>query len=174
MIKTLHPTSHTQHHFLKKNGAGFTLIEAIVSLLIFSVSLTAIFYLLTNNLREASLIKNNFIASGLVQEGMEAVRNIRDNDWYLGNPFGTTIPDGSYRVQWNSQTLLSLAPDPYLKKYSGTGLFSYDIGDDTIFKRTVAINTVSSEEKRVTVTVTWKEGKRDRSVSAEDHLYNWR
>ena len=156
------------------SNAGFTLVEALVSLLIFSVALTAIFYLLANNLKAASLVKNNFIASGLVQEGMEVVRNLRDNDWYLGNSFGTTIPDGTYRAQWNSQALLPLAPDPYLKKDSGNGLLSYDTGNDTVFKRTVTISAVSGIEKRVMVAVTWNERGIPKSVSAEDHLFDWK
>lgn len=160
-------------NFSKKNSAGFTLIEALVSLLIFSIALTAIFFLLTNNLKDATLVEHNFIASGLVQEGMEVVRNIRDSDWYTGNPFGTAIPDGSYRVQWNSQALLPFA-DLFLKKDSGNGFVSYDFGSDTIFKRIITISTVSSVEKKVVVSVTWDERGRPRSVSAEDHLFNWK
>ena len=115
MIKTLHPKRHTLNaglthlSFSLKKSGGFTLVETLVSILIFGVTLTAIFYLLTNNLKDASLIKDNFIASGLVQEGVEVVRNIRDSDWYTGNPFGTAIPDGSYRVQWDSRALLPFA-----------------------------------------------------------------
>jgi prepilin-type N-terminal cleavage/methylation domain-containing protein len=160
-------------NFSKKNSAGFTLIEALVSLLIFSIALTAIFSLLTNNLKDAVLVEHNFIASGLVQEGVEVVRNIRDSDWYTGNPFGTAIPDGSYRVQWNSQALLPFA-DLFLKKDSGNGFVSYDTGSDTIFKRTITISTVSSVEKMVLVSVTWDERGRPRSVSAEEHLFNWK
>ena len=160
--------------FQKKSGAGFTLIETLVSLLIFSIALTAIFSLLTNNLKDALLVEHNFIASGLVQEGMEVVRSIRDNDWYLGNPFGTTIPNGTYRVQWNSQALLALGTNPFLKRDSGNGLFSYDTGNDTIFKRTVTISTISGVERRITVSVTWDERGRPRSVSAEAHLFNWK
>ncbi len=167
---SLNPKPHTLH----PNNAGFTLVEALVSLLIFSVALTAIFSLLTNNLKDASLVEHNFVASGLVQEGMEVVRNIRDSDWYTGNPFGTAIPDGSYRVQWNSQALLLLSPDPYLKKDSGNGLVSYDAGNDMIFKRTVTISAVSGVEKRVVVSVTWSERGVSKSVSAEDHLFNWK
>jgi prepilin-type N-terminal cleavage/methylation domain-containing protein len=174
MIKTLNHKRPARPSFPLKKSAGFTLIETLVSILIFSVALTAIFSLLSNNLKEASLVKNNFIASGLAQEGIETVRNIRDNDWYLGNPFGTTIPDGTYRVQWNSQALLSLAPEPYLKKDSGSGLLSYDAVNDTLFKRTVTINTISGVEKRVVVSVTWSERGISKSVSAEDHLYDWR
>jgi prepilin-type N-terminal cleavage/methylation domain-containing protein len=163
----------TTNYSLQTSNAGFTLVEALVSLLIFSVALTAIFSLLTNNLKDASLVEHNFVASGLVQEGMEVVRNIRDSDWYTGNPFGTAIPDGSYRVQWNSQSLLPFA-DLFLKKDSGNNLVSYDAGNDTIFKRTVTINAVSSVEKQVVVSVTWSERGVSKSVSAEDHLFNWK
>jgi prepilin-type N-terminal cleavage/methylation domain-containing protein len=164
----------TRYHFYRKSGAGFTLVEVLVSILVFSLALTAIFYILVTNISDADLIKNNFIASGLVQEGMEVVRNIRDNDWHTNNPFGTSIPDGTYRVQWNSQSLMPFA-DSYLKKDSGTGFFSYDTGADTVFKRTVTISTVvSNVEKKVIVSVTWNEKGKQKSVSAEDHLYNWK
>lgn len=157
-----------------KPERGFTLVEVLVSVLIFSLALTAVFYVLVVNLGDAELIKNNFIASGLVQEGMEVVRNIRDSDWHANNPFGTGIPDGNYRVQWNSQSLMAFA-DSYLKKDSGTGFFSYDSGGDTFFKRSVVISTISpGVEKKVVVTVTWSEKGKPRSVSAEDHLFNWK
>ncbi len=169
MIKT--PNSKLQTP--NPNSTGFTLIETLVSFLVFSVALSAVFYILTVSIGDAELIKNNFIASGLVQEGMEVTRNIRDSDWYAGNPFGTAIPDGTFRVQWNSQSLLPYA-DLFLKKDGGTGLISYDAGNDAIFKRTVTIATVSSVEKRITVSVTWNERGRPRSVSAEDHLFDWK
>jgi prepilin-type N-terminal cleavage/methylation domain-containing protein len=154
------------------NG-GFTLVEVLVVILFFSVSLTAVFFILNFNLRNSIIIKNNSIASGLVQEGMEIVRNLRDNDWHAGNPFGASIPDGTYRVQWNSSSLMAFA-DSYLKKDGGTGFFSYDSGSDTIFKRVVTISTVvPNVEKRVVVTVTWTERGKLMSVSAENHLFNW-
>ncbi len=164
----------TTNYSLPTNNAGFTLVEALVSLLILSIALTAVFHILTVSIGDAELIKNNFIASGLVQEGMEVTRNIRDHDWYAGSPFGTSIPDGIYRVQWNSQALLALGSNPPLKKDSGNGLINYDTGNDTVFKRTVTISTVSGVEKRVVVSVTWDERGRPRSVSAEDHLCNWK
>jgi len=174
MAETLNPKRLSIARYSLPTSEGFTLIETLVSLLVFSVALAAVFSLLIYSLKETSLIKDNFVASGLVQEGMEVARNIRDNDWYLGYSFGASIPDGLYRVQWNSQSLLPLAPEPYLKRDGGNGLFSYDTGNDTIFKRTVTISTVSSVEKRIIVTVTWNERGVPKSVSAEDHLFNWK
>ncbi len=131
---------------------------------------------MTPNLRSASAIRDNFIASGLAQEGIEVARNIRDRDWFLGNAFGALIPDGAYRVQWNSQALIALAPDPYLKKDGVSGMFSYDTGNDVTFKRTVNISTITANiEKKVVVTISWTaRGGVTKTLSAEDHLFNWK
>lgn len=144
------------------------------------------------NYRSAVSIQNTFIANGLIQEGLEVVRNIRDRDWFLGNPFGTSLTDGTFRIQWNSiqcdsgglpagclpQPLLVLGSNPNLKKDVSSGIFSYDLGSDTIFKRTVEISSdtvTTNVEKKVVVTVSWTErGGAVKSISAEDHLFNWR
>lgn len=157
-------------------NAGFTLVEVFIATLLFSIVFTASSFVLSGNLRSASVIKNNFVASGLTQEGMEAVRNIRDRDWFLGNSFGTSIPDGSYRIQWDSQALIALGTNPNLKKDSATGIFSYDLGSDAIFKRLIEISTiVPGIEKKIVATVTWVErGGATKTVSAEEHLFNWK
>lgn len=164
-----------------KNNEGFTLVEVLVVIFIFSLAFTATTFVLTANLRSASAIQNNFVASGLVQEGMEVVRNIRDRDWFLDrpltpNPFGTSIPDGSYRVQLDSQALIALGTNPPLKRDVASGIFSYGLGSDTIFKRTVDISTiVAGAEKKIVVTVSWNDrGGTVKTVSAEEHLYNWK
>ena len=159
-----------------QTNSGFTLIEILVTIFIFAIAFTATSFILSTNLRSASAVRNNFVASGLAQEGIEAVRNIRDRDWFLGNAFGTSIANGTYRVQWNSQSLIALGADPVLKKDSGSGLFSYDSGSDTIFKRTVVISTITANiEKKVVITVNWIErGGAVKSLSAEEHLFNWK
>ncbi|HEY4506550.1 MAG TPA: prepilin-type N-terminal cleavage/methylation domain-containing protein [Candidatus Paceibacterota bacterium] len=158
------------------SSRGFTLVEVLISIFIFSLAFTATSFVLTTNMRSASFVGDSFVASGLAQEGLEVVRNIRDRDWFLGNSFGTSIPNGTYRVQWNSESLIALGLNPSLKLDSTNGLFSYDSGPDTIFKRTVTITTVSANiEKRVIVTVSWNErGGAVKTLSAESHLFNWR
>ena len=153
-----------------------TLVEVLIAVFIFSIAFTATSFVVTTNLRSASAIRDNFIASGLAQEGMEVVRNIRDRDWFLGNAFGASIPDGAYRVQWNSQALLALAPDPHLKKDGVNGMFSYDTGNDTIFNRTVNISTIAANvEKKIVITVSWTaRGGATKTLSAEEHLFNWK
>ncbi len=155
---------------------GFTLVEVLIAIFLFGVAFTATAFVLNMNLRSAIAVQNSFIASGLAQEGVEVVRNIRDGDWFLGNAFGATIPDGSYRVQWNSQSLIALGSNPNLKRDGGSGIFSYDSGNDTIFSRIVVINTAAANiEKKIVVTVSWRErGGNIKSLSAEEHLFNWK
>lgn len=152
------------------------------------MALTATSYIITVNIQNANAVRNNIIASGLLQEGIETVRNIRDRDWHLGNAFGASVPDGQYRIQWNSvqcdgagapsgcasPPFLAVGSNPFLKRDSGTGVYSYDTGTDSLFKRTVEITTVSAVEKRVLVTVSWERAGINQSVSAETHLYNWK
>ena len=66
--------------------------------------------------------------------------------------------------------------DTFLKKAAATGIYSYDAGTDTIFKRAIQLTTMNPGiEKRIVVTVSWTDrGNISRSVSAEEHLFNWR
>lgn len=160
--------------FIKKTNAGFTLVEILVTVFLFSLAFTATTFILLTNQKNAVAIKNNLIASGLAQEGIEIVRNIRDNDWFLGNPFGTSMPNGTFRVQWDSRALILLGGNPNLNIGQTSGVFSYNFGNPTIFARTLEIETVVPNiEKKVTVTVSWTERGNSRSLSTEEHLFNW-
>src|SRR3989344_2191388 len=139
---------------LKKNQSGFTLIELVASLIVL-IAILQTFLLISANVNSSSMLRDSLIASNLVQEGIEVVRNIRDRDSFLGNSFGASLPNGSWRVQWNSTSLLDLSGDPSLKKDSASKFFSYDSGSDTIFRRTISISAISANEIRVISTVRW-------------------
>lgn len=159
----------------KKYSSGFTLVEVMVSLFILSVAITAILALMISNDQAALSVKNNYIASGLVQEGMEIVRNLRDSDSLNDQLFGTSLNDGTYIVQWNSVGLspVNEGSQPFLNINTNNGLYSYDAGAPTIFKRLITVSTPRSDEKKIVVTVTWQERNQPKAVTAENHLFNW-
>lgn len=161
--------------FFKKkvNQTGFTLVEILVSVFILSIALTGIFYVIVFNSNGSALVKNSYIANNLTQEGIEIVRNIRDRDWLLSGVFGASVPDGTWQAQWNSDNLISGSIIP-LKYNTSNGLFGYDSGTDTIFTRSINISTVNLAEKRVVVTLSWQEHSGTKTLSAEDHLFNWK
>lgn len=154
--------------------AGFTLLETLVALFIIGITLSGIFSVIIYNLNNASYIKNSFVASGLAQEGIELIRNYRDNDWLANRAFGTSLSAGTnWRVDWQSGALLPADTTAVLHK-SAIGLYSYNAGDPaTIFKRTIDIVKKSNDEYQVTVTVTWQERLRTPSITAEEHFFNW-
>lgn len=157
----------------KLEQSGITLVEVLVSLFIFSVALSALLFLMTNLLTSADELRNNTIAAGLAQEGLEVVRNIRDQNWLGGVSFFNGVTDGDYEVQWDSTSLVGSTAS-YLKKDPATGIFSYSGGSNTRFKRTITILTISPSEKSVKVVVSWlASGGISKNLFAESHLFDW-
>ena len=79
--------------FLKqknKKEKGFTLIETLVALSIFLVSIVGIMTVLSSGLTDINSAKKKMTATFLAQEGIEYVRNIRDtNVLYSSNGWTT-------------------------------------------------------------------------------------
>lgn len=161
-------------HCSMLNEFGFTLVEALVALVILTLALGPALILSSNISSTASAIKNNLIAANLAQEGVEVVRALRDANWYNGAPsFDSGLADGIYRVEWNSNALITLGSNPPLK--INNGLYNYSSGTDTVFKRTITITNIPTEELKIISEVTWTErGNRVRDIKTESHLYDWK
>ncbi len=152
---------------------GFTLVEAIVALVVLSVALIPVLQLSDSSLRAATTIRDDMIAAGLAQEGIEVVRTIRDANWFNGQAFATGLANGTYRVEWNSTSLISLGSNPPLKL--NNGVYNYTTGADTQFYRTITILGVSSSELKITSQVSWTARGNDvKTVQAEEHLFDWK
>ena len=152
---------------------GFTLVEALVALVILTVALGPALILSSDITNTASVIQNDLIAANLAQEGVEVVRALRDTNWFNGLSFNNGLADGTYRLEWNSGSMISLGANPPLKV--NNGLYNYSAGTDTIFQRTVTITNVNTNEIRVASDVTWTErGNRARDIKVESHLFNWK
>ena len=67
---------------------GFTLVEMMVGVIIFTISILAMIVILSNGIADTSFAKNKLIASYLAQEGIEQVRNLRDSYSLYGGSTG--------------------------------------------------------------------------------------
>ena len=65
----------------KKTKKGFSLIEVLISFTILSISLIAITQLITGSIRANLENTSRIQAYYLAQQGIEAVRHIRDSNW---------------------------------------------------------------------------------------------
>lgn len=77
-------------NFVLKKRA-FTLPEVLVSISILVLVVFSSTSLLISSIRSNIQNVNTIIAFGLAQEGLEAVRNIRDSDWLLGAKFNGVV-----------------------------------------------------------------------------------
>jgi hypothetical protein len=134
----------------KKTSAGFTLIEALTLLFIFSVIVTTFYSVFTAGTKYMIESKNRLGALALANEKMEIVRNLKYDDiGTVGGEIGGNIPQEEDVTenahQFHVNTLVEYFDDPY----DGLGIH------DTIW---------FEDYKKVTVTITWDNGTSANSV----------
>jgi prepilin-type N-terminal cleavage/methylation domain-containing protein len=130
---------------------GFSLIEVILSTAIFGLLTTALVGAYLYGVEATGLGGNRGRAALLANEGLEAVRNIRDGGY-------SNLTDGDH----------GLAVSGNQWAFSGTSDTS------TIFTRHVTIASVDSVRKTVTSQVTWQQNaQRAGSVTLTTRLSRW-
>ena len=155
----------------QKKQDGFSMIGVIVAMYVTSVALIGILSLVATSLKLAETSKMKLIASGLAQEAIEVVRDMRKaetewDDWYAD------IVNGDYLVQYNSASLISFLDDPL--KINGDGLYQYATGTNSGFYRKVTLTKLSANEVKVLVEVKWQIKGNWNYLKVEDRLWNWK
>ncbi len=157
---------------------GFTLVETLVSLVILTVAMIPVLNLSTAAARANSALEDNLVATGLAQEGVEVIRAIRDTNWFNNRSFDTGLSDGivghttTANIEWNSTALGAYLITPL---NLNNGRYTYSGGTPSKFSRTVTITRVNVGELKVVSQVTWTDRSNNaKSISAEDHLFNWK
>lgn len=169
---------------------GFTLLETLVAILVLSIALAAIVGLAAQSLHSVSGLKQQTVAINLAHEGVELVRNVRDNNLHEGNEWDRSFCPaglGGYPCDreiacWTdtcSGPLVRLIPYTglVLKINKNTGLYSYfpetPYNIKTIYQRRIHFELPdlnNPSEVRYAVTVTW-DGK---SFTLTGTLNDWR
>lgn len=85
---------------MKKSQKGFTIIELLVWVFIFSMGLLSIYFTIHQSIKLNDMSRNNIIATNLAREWVELVKNTRDSNyanvhvWNAKNPLqGGEITD---------------------------------------------------------------------------------
>jgi len=135
---------------------GFSLIEVLISLFVLSFGITAIAILMVNNIKNLQTSKNQIIASMLAQEGIELVRNYRDNNpslFYSGGTFS-----GDYRIDMTTGSLGSISSGIELYLNSSNNFYTHTNTGSTATKFYRQINVsrdTGNKEMVVTSYVIW-------------------
>jgi prepilin-type N-terminal cleavage/methylation domain-containing protein len=133
------------------NKQGFSLIEVLFSMVLFTIGIFAVVSLINQNMASSMNRRNEVIAGQLAQEGIELVRNIRDNNWLKTPPVDAFTGIQSGRIDYAHANSVESSSD-YDLHVNGDGLYEY--GSGGIFKRKIIVNG-SGDEIIVTSIVTW-------------------
>lgn len=145
----------------EKIYGGFSIAEVVISIFVISVGLVAVVNLIAASIRDSMSSRDLIVASQLSQEGVEIVRNIRDND--LNFFFATA--DDSYRVDKDSSALDAAGDN---KLYYKNNYYVHNTtGSATKFSRKIIISdTTVANQKRVESVVVWNRSDFPPSCSA--------
>lgn len=191
-----------QKNFLKNINKGFTMIETLVAISIFTISVISLTSVLYSGVKNINYAKKKIVAIYLAQEGLEEVRNLRDT--YVlyeegGSPtsgwvdFETKVSacdSGSGNVCYvNTDTLNYGSTDrpitaaeiysctsgvcPSLLFDESSGRYNYFSGVDTDYVRETSIEYINTDEMKVVVRVSWMQGSGSHEVSFSENLFNW-
>lgn len=168
---------------------GFTLIETLVAVSLLTVAIVAPMSLTTQSLAAAFYARDQITAFNLAQEGIEAVRAIRDghvleisqNTNAAGIDLFSPIPlDQNFTIDsHDSNAIQNCSGECPALQTDGT-LYGYDSDHTTWapthFVRTMRVNYVggSHDEIRVSATVSWPTASGQiRTFSIFENLYRW-
>ncbi len=172
----------------KNTKLGFTLLETLVAISIFTLSVLALLVILSQGISDTNFAKNKIVATYLAQSGVERMRNTRDNymlydatDAQAGwESFTQGVddwcePNGCYMNE--ELDFVACDPDPEgclpMLYDSETGVYGYSLGVDSGFVMKITIETVSVNELKINSTVTWNVGSNTQQVEFTDNLFNW-
>lgn len=163
-----------------KNQKAFSLIEIVLVMFIIASSFTGIYLVLSKNSQHEKDNRYNLIAANLAQEGIEIIRNRRDENLLNGLSLNDGLSSGDCYPYWggttpycnNSRiTNVELDSDEVYRNCSTSGCGS----DVTIFSRICRINTSSNILIEAECTVNWISPTLgvNKTVKTESYLTNW-
>ena len=169
---------------------GFTIIESLVAIAILILAITGAASAIQTGISSYIFSKDQIIAFYLAQEGLEQVRNIRDENGLKGQNWLTGISANSSDPCFFGKScaadpiplgnpLLFRCGDapgscPVLRQDTSTGFFGYDPSWlATVFRREIVLTQINADEISILVTVDWSKGIVNRQFRAKESLLNW-
>lgn len=166
----------------RETEQGFTIVETLVAIGILITAIAAPLTIAHTGLRSAHYAQDALTAQMLAIEGVEYIRNVRDDNYLDGR-------DWDRRLRVNQDPFLidsvqdqrmpcsaSGCQADLLSFNSDTKLYSYQIGgewSESAYSRSIEVDRVSPTEVLITVTVWWTRKGQDHSYTTREYLLNW-
>ena len=151
-----------------KNSRGMGLIEILIVVAILGIGFSAIISFLIFSRGVSHQTIRNTEATSLAEEGVEAVRRMRDQSWSNVSAAGTYYPV----ISGGSWTLDGSDPGPINNLYTRTVRFDNVYRNDAN-DNIAASGTLDSNSKKLTIRVFWQEGSRNKEVVLTTYITNF-
>lgn len=190
----LRNTHRIEYRILSSVG-GFTLVETLIAVSIFSAALVGMIVVTAGGVSNATYVKNKLVATYLAQSALEMVHNDRDSSIVSGNETWTEFtarinPEcGSTSSGCTVEFDRTNASAPIFAynrcasckplRLSSAGFYGYK-NSDPLSPYTRTLKTViqpipgtTDTAFGLTVLVTWFQGSAQKSVTITEVLMNW-
>jgi|SRR3989344_741719 len=187
----------------RSNRDGFTLVETLLALAIFTISVVALMAVLSEGVADTSYAKKKLIAVYLAQEGVEYIRNMRDTfvlydaggaqaGWTVFNNNLTDASacqgvNGCYFGDLNAadfsdttQPMIGIVVTacgtncPTMLYDATTGKYNYTTGASSGYIRKIWITPANpTNETKVVSKVSWTQGSGTYNITFSENLFNW-
>lgn len=170
-----------------KNQPGFTLIETLFAIMIFSAALISLMIIASRGIAATAVAQQETVAHYLAQEGLETVRNIRDTNilvpqaWDTG--FSQCVSPAVCNVVYSQTSVpsLSVCPQGNCPVYQSPVDNSFVNGPSgalpvPFYSREITVipSGTGSTEYRAKSKVSWVSKTISRTVELQTILKRWR
>ncbi|MEK7121027.1 MAG: prepilin-type N-terminal cleavage/methylation domain-containing protein [Patescibacteria group bacterium] len=159
---------------------GLTLIETLVAISVLMVAVSGALSLSYKSLSSASFAKDQITAYYLAQDGMESIKNIRDENllrgrnWMVGLS-GTCHNNNKCKVDPIDLTVSSCSQtcEP-LRFDEESGLYGYSSSwPESIYIREISLIKTTDDEELLVVEIRWRSGGIDKSFVVKETIFDW-
>lgn len=154
-----------------RNNRGIGLVEVIVSVGIIALSLIGIVGAFNFYIKAGIENTDKIRAVYLLEEGVEAVRFLRDGGWSVNiaglstySPYYLALVGGS----WEATTTAALIDDTFDRIFILGDVYRRNSDDDIVASTSAEAKTLDADTKEVTVRVSWS----DEEVEAITYITN--
>lgn len=144
------------------NKKGFTIIETLVAVTILMISIAGPLTIAQKSLNASIYARDQVTASFLAQDFIEKIKNERSNALMSGTVFNTWVTN--YNNPCSVSTTLRVQTDGYLDVGGG--------GTISKFKCVITLTSVSQNQAKAEVFISWNNGSISNVVKLQNYLFN--
>lgn len=134
---------------------GQSLIELLIAMAIFALMISAITFLVLDSYVAHRAGREQTLATFLAEEGLEATRSIRDNNW-------DDLTDGSHGITTSGDNWIFQGTEEDISDQLNEGI------------RKIIVSTIDADRKEIQSKITWEFTEtRPQEIILVTYLTNW-